>query len=242
MTLLFYSCLSDNTVIETKYYSNGKIEYQKRKLPDGTIEYKSYFMNGKVDELYYMINDSIKEGEYLSYFTNGNIAIQGNYKNGFEDGFFKCYYKSGMPEFFLEYIKIASQDSSIVSQRIYFYENGDTIKDSLSFFYTTYFINDTIDIQDEYQFKIELTGARYKNSFIHLGKYDSVFSTLPLYIHDTFSFEKDMTIELKKSNLKIGLNIIRALIVNYDFKEDDKVSNMQQILFIDSFFVKDKLE
>ena len=58
------------------YYSNGKLAYIK--------EFK--ILKGKAP---------IQVGKYIEYYKNGNIKVQGNYKEGKRDGEFKVFLRNG---------------------------------------------------------------------------------------------------------------------------------------------------
>ena len=58
------------------YYSNGKLAYIK--------EFK--ILKGKAP---------IQVGKYIEYYKNGNIKVQGNYKDGKREGEFKTFLRNG---------------------------------------------------------------------------------------------------------------------------------------------------
>ncbi|MFI5124072.1 MAG: hypothetical protein ACHQDF_02030 [Chitinophagales bacterium] len=75
----------------TIYYENGKIAEQYR-LKDGKYNgFSRHFdTHGVIAKEYFLVNDSIKEGQYKEYDRNGKIDFVGTYKNDSLTGF--CYY------------------------------------------------------------------------------------------------------------------------------------------------------
>ncbi|MEM9325228.1 MAG: toxin-antitoxin system YwqK family antitoxin [Bacteroidota bacterium] len=67
--------LVGQTFQTTKYYDDEKQEVQE------IIEFRSY--------------DSIPNGSYKSFYQNGNLKIEGNYRNGVPEGLWRYYFESG---------------------------------------------------------------------------------------------------------------------------------------------------
>ena len=62
--------------IQKAYYSNKKLAYTRE---------------GKLDEDYNLLTN----GKYTEYYKNGQIKVQGSYKEGKRDGEFKAFLKNG---------------------------------------------------------------------------------------------------------------------------------------------------
>ena len=75
-------------------------EYSKgKKLRGKTYDNKGYL---RFDGEY--LNDEYWTGKIFHYYTPGNIAFEGDYKNGKENGFGKKYTEKGKIEFEGEYL------------------------------------------------------------------------------------------------------------------------------------------
>lgn len=118
-----------------EYYDSGKpreiIEVDKNTgKPDGS--YKEFYENGNLK-----VEGNFKEGKqhgsYKKYYSNGEIHIKGSYKDGELDGVRKTYYKNGELEKKEKY-KAGKLHGSFKS----YYENGElNVKTS--------YTNDTLD-------------------------------------------------------------------------------------------------
>jgi hypothetical protein len=73
--ILFVNC-SQIQKVETKY-ENGKLQ-------------ERYYVKWNSDK-----TDKIKDGKYISWYPNGKIWREGNYKNGASDGLFVEWYTNG---------------------------------------------------------------------------------------------------------------------------------------------------
>ena len=74
--LSIYTYAIDGKNTDKGYYSNGKLAYIK--------EFK--ILKGKAP---------IQVGKYIEYYKNGNIKVQGNYKDGKREGEFKTFLRNG---------------------------------------------------------------------------------------------------------------------------------------------------
>ena len=94
-------------------YKNNKKEGLEIKWYDSPdcVEQESYYKNGLLDgpSIYYSkkckkdffetFKSGSKEGLELSYYPNGNIKAEGNFKNGHLNGYYRVYNKKGEFEF-----------------------------------------------------------------------------------------------------------------------------------------------
>lgn len=94
----------------TYYYPNGKIrlainfvkgkeqgtarEYSADSTIIALYEYKLGYMIGKEIVNRY-VNDSLKQGKWVSFYNNGVMSSEGFYKLGIKDGYFKDYDRDG---------------------------------------------------------------------------------------------------------------------------------------------------
>ena len=95
--LSIYTYAIDGKNTDKGYYSNGKLAYIK--------EFK--ILKGKTP---------IQVGKYIEYYKNGNIKVQGNYKDGKREGEFKTFLRNGK------------------SAGSIFYKDGKIIKSTLTIF------------------------------------------------------------------------------------------------------------
>ncbi len=90
-------------------YSNNKkqgLEIKWFDEPD-CVEQESYFKNGVLDgptvfyskkckkDFYETFKNGVKDGSETSYYENGHVKAEGNYKKGNLNGYYKVYDKSG---------------------------------------------------------------------------------------------------------------------------------------------------
>jgi len=68
---------------------NANIPAQNKKLIENRNE------NGQLIEKYYIINDTLIDGEYLMWSEMGFKSVSGYYKKGVAEGKWIQYYKSG---------------------------------------------------------------------------------------------------------------------------------------------------
>ena len=82
--LFIYSYAIDGKNIDRGYYSDGKLAYiQELKIIKG--------------------QPPIPNGKYIEYYKNGQIKVQGSYKEGKRDGEFKAFLKNGKSAGFIIY-------------------------------------------------------------------------------------------------------------------------------------------
>jgi antitoxin component YwqK of YwqJK toxin-antitoxin module len=111
----FFELKDDRTVIENRFFSNGKLE----RITEGKINTDVY-LNPTID----FYNDRVWENaEYkiVAYHSNGHLHWRGNYLNNVKEGYFDSYYIN----------------NGILSVRSY-YKNGKQLK---PFFHPTLIFN-----------------------------------------------------------------------------------------------------
>ena len=122
--LFIYSYAIDGKNIDRGYYSNGKLAY--------ILELKI------IKE-----QPSIPNGKYIEYYKNGQIKVQGNYKEGKRDGEFKAFLRNGKSAGSVFY-----KDGKIIKSTLV-----NSMKDNASFSLTTdinYNLNSNEIITDEF--------------------------------------------------------------------------------------------
>ncbi|WP_417859259.1 toxin-antitoxin system YwqK family antitoxin [Xanthomarina gelatinilytica] len=81
---------------QINYYPSGKVE-AKITYNDNIGNLKRYYESGALEEISTKINDK-HDGEVTVYYENGNKKIEGIASNGYYNGKFKFYNKSGKLE------------------------------------------------------------------------------------------------------------------------------------------------
>ena len=81
-----------------KYDKNGNLSIYTYAI-DGKNTDKGYYSDGKlayIKELKIVKGEApIQNGKYIEYYKNGNIKVQGNYKDGKREGEFKTFLRNG---------------------------------------------------------------------------------------------------------------------------------------------------
>ena len=129
-----------------KYDKNGNLLIYTYAI-DGKNTDKGYYSNGK---LAYILElkiikeqPSIPNGKYIEYYKNGQIKVQGNYKEGKRDGEFKAFLRNGKSAGSVFY-----KDGKIIKSTLV-----NSMKDNASFSLTTdinYNLNSNEIITDEF--------------------------------------------------------------------------------------------
>ena len=122
--LFIYSYAIDGKNIDRGYYSDGKLAYiQELKIIKG--------------------QPPIPNGKYIEYYKNGQIKVQGSYKDGKRDGEFKAFLRNGKSAGSVFY-----KDGKIIKSTLV-----NSMKDNASFSLTTdinYNLNSNEIITDEF--------------------------------------------------------------------------------------------
>ena len=91
--------------IQREYYKDGSLKCQYRtkygEIKDG--EYTSWFINGQLNEHGFYINGKI-HGQYTNYYHDGKLSIQCMYLDGKKHGLYKDWYRNGQLSLECNYI------------------------------------------------------------------------------------------------------------------------------------------
>jgi antitoxin component YwqK of YwqJK toxin-antitoxin module len=149
------------------------------------------FDNGKIMEEAYYINDSIKHGIAKSYYRNGILATEIDYKNGQKEGWVKVYYidgkvsgkvqfkaglQDGLKYLYFENGKVKEESNWIKDKAfgnaLFYYENGRL---------ETYNCYD-FDQRNRYLIKYDSNGTKLKEIGRVLGQllFEYHFDTIPV--------------------------------------------------------------
>lgn len=90
--ILFFNCINQ-TGEEVYYYENGNVQF-KYQEQDDFLYLESYYETGELMSKGFLKNEE-PEKEYYEYYKNGNIKVEGNFKNGLKDGVQKWYHENG---------------------------------------------------------------------------------------------------------------------------------------------------
>ena len=88
-----------------------------------TGPYVEYYENGQV-EVEGNYKDGVKDGKHVGYYKNGQILVEGNYKDGKEDGKWVGYYSSGEIKREENY-----KDGQRVGKWVEYYRSGEIKKE-----------------------------------------------------------------------------------------------------------------
>jgi antitoxin component YwqK of YwqJK toxin-antitoxin module len=69
-----------------------KVSYKRGKLSKEI----AYFDNGSIDYIGFRNRNGEIDGNFIKYFINGEIELEGNIDNGYRDGVWKIYNDSGV--------------------------------------------------------------------------------------------------------------------------------------------------
>jgi antitoxin component YwqK of YwqJK toxin-antitoxin module len=114
---IFFLLFSNFLSAQIEYYPNGKV---KEHLDPKTNVKTTYYDNGNIKTRYKWIKPTGFEGEFVSYYSNGNFEQKGNYKKGKKDGLHVNYYESGNKLRTVNYLNDLEH-----GEYIEYYENGN---------------------------------------------------------------------------------------------------------------------
>jgi len=83
-------------------------------------EVKTYYPNGKLHQLYYLDNDSLKQGLATVYYQNGDIQLEKNYVDDKPNGSYIDYYNGGKVK-----IKGETINGVLVGEVFIYKDNGN---------------------------------------------------------------------------------------------------------------------
>lgn len=101
-------CYPDGNTRLTINFIKGKEQGIAREYsPDSNIiaiyEYKNGYMIGK-EKVNRYVNDSLKQGKWVTFYANGVLESEGYYKYGIKNGYFKNYFPDGTLNNVLKYV------------------------------------------------------------------------------------------------------------------------------------------
>ncbi len=78
------------------YYKNGNISSENTQIGLRNIGfYNTYYENGQIKEKVFRNLDHKRDGDYMYWYEDGSVMIQGQYKNGKKIGLWKTFDKDG---------------------------------------------------------------------------------------------------------------------------------------------------
>lgn len=110
------------------YYPDGNIKSERYYNADGQLngEFKSYYPNGNLFERGYYKN-GLQDGIITVYYENGKILCSSHAKNGHLSGNVKCYYPNGK----LKSESYTENGFTPKTSAKYYYENGKIAIDGI---------------------------------------------------------------------------------------------------------------
>ena len=179
LTLFFFTGCRDK---HYEYYNSGKpreiVEVDKETgKPDGS--YKEFYENGNLK-----VEGNFKEGKqhgsYKKYYSNGEIHIKGSYKDGKLDGVRKTYYENGELEEKEKY-KMGKRDGSYKK-----YDKEGQLRIEASF------VNDNLtdDYTEYYSNGKKRFVTSYNDSGALDGKYEEYYDDGNLKVKTSFKNDR----------------------------------------------------
>ncbi len=147
---------------EVKYTDKGYPDYETKLISDNAKDYISYYNNGNKEYTLAMdSNENIKDGKYKTYYKNGTLKKEIEFKNGKLSGEYKEYYENGK-------LKTDGmlENGDKQGLTIEYYDNGN-IKSKYNYVnnkedgpFEEYFTNDTLSRKGTYKHG-KLSGDEY---------------------------------------------------------------------------------
>jgi len=98
----FTSFATNITEKNIDYYSNGNVKTKLFKYEEYSTLVK-YYETGKIQEIGYFDLSGNKTGHWLSFYDNGRMMSEANFKNGRKHGEWKSYDTNGKMIVFIKY-------------------------------------------------------------------------------------------------------------------------------------------
>ncbi|QGY44732.1 hypothetical protein GM418_13960 [Maribellus comscasis] len=81
-----------------QYYPEGQLEikYTDSIVSNQELKFmQAFFENGNLEQTGFYTKEDVRCGEWIDYYSNGQIEIIGNYELGNRNGFFEYYFENG---------------------------------------------------------------------------------------------------------------------------------------------------
>lgn len=235
--------------VDREYYPNGNLKSEIELNNKGEINGTKtiYYEDKNVQSIEHYINN-VKNGEFISYYSNGNIEIALWYKDGKKDSTLKAYYKDGKLQYTYDYVndKINGYFREYFNngnkKEIRLYENdsvlfyelydstGKLIKDYRSIAIECE--SDTIKLGETFKAFVELKGPK-------IGTIEySAIDAIPTELKVKEVFSKYLPIRDSKGYYeykpdKIGsFKILGSVRIKYDSLTYPRYYNFQKTFFV----------
>lgn len=246
------SCTKNKTLKE--FYTNNNIKKEVEIINDSLCIVTNYFENGNLHSKYSLLNDKI-DGEFFIYDSSGYLYDKYFFIKGIENGYSYSYFptgeicavvmisngkkigngyyydKSGKIEWINHYVM---WDTVSWLNEVYcFNTSGDTIKEKSNYFKFNC-TKDTINIDEDFEFELNLEAPHFKNSKmqVYITDYDKLFeknNTSEYLIFECDGYKFNYKVKPKNKNNNILKGIIREI---------DTLNNLERVLlFQKEYFV-----
>lgn len=239
-----YGCSSPKTtdpigkLVHIVKYDNDLPKMKRYIISDTTDFYSFYYRNGGVKQTYFKKKGQM-HGLHKEYFQNGKLKSEGQWLDGKRHGTLYNYDSSGNLTVLRRYIKFRNDENARLNEVIRFNKADTILKSSL--FYQMYIVSDSIQSDEEFQFKMKLRGHLFDNAAICLCNFDSVYNLPSKKICDTFLM-RNFEVALSPLQSDRGLNVVRGVILNYEHvftpELSKKTTNVAEVYFSKGYFVK----
>lgn len=188
---------------------------------DSTLYVDYYDKNNKpFKHVNYKLNKEgklLRDGEYIEFFSNGEIELKGRFNNDLRQGYWYYYSEKGdLKKIDMYIIDSIYHFGEVLNQTISFDSNLNIDNQKILSYYRINAFQDTIYNTEPFLFTVSLYNHKFQDGmYITIGDYDEYYrlnSNTKIDTIKTNAFEKTISIK----NHKIGLNTIRGIIHNYD--------------------------
>lgn len=225
LLLLLLAC-NNNGEFEERYDIDTGLTERIEYYPDGQIEARGYFKEGKKhgEFTFYYENRNLKERSFYqddtlngiakTYHPNGRLMEETTYSKGEPIGWSYEYRENGVKHKAHQYIRF--EDRYIGNQRIRYNEAGEVIPDS-SHYMTVSSSSDTISLGEEFRLLFKLEAPFYGSQSqvqLHIGGFDERYRLVNPTMTDTISGD-GLRAEYIVRPTKKGTHVVRGRLKDY---------------------------
>lgn len=229
------SCEKDAEVIIEKY-NTGQIKMKSYLNDNQEIIRQELFYPDGLTKLVQEYQNGTKNGVFMRFYENGNIAQSGFMKNGLREGLFYHYYEkdSGIVSSIAEIFNVGDQEMMLYAKK--YDKEGELIKEYRDFEFIS--LPDTLIQDQEIEYFININSVGEEDS--------TVLITGPF--NDRFTFIKGLdtvmvtgnNVKLRYSSNTLGVNCIRGRLIEYnnvEVKGDTLIEDVSHKFFEKKIYV-----
>lgn len=229
MKILFFCIIAialSCTNQESESFLKDSLIGQNQEISDTTVQ--KYYDNGNLKEVFSLKN-GVLHGHYQSFYQNGSISLRGSYDSGRFVGKWEYINKNEHLDSITEYTIVGSK--SEINQKWVFSKKGEIILDK-SFYYTTEFYEDTVELGTFNSLLLLLEQPYYGHQMaILLGDFDQKFSNMEEIEVDSLWLPK-YGFQYNFVSYKPGKNVVRLIAVDLDISGNAKYFFIEEEFFV----------